>query len=451
MGRSLTALVAACAMANAGTVSAFAPSGLDVSARSGFVPASSWTSRSSAVTARPPASGARGLQAMVDPGMLHGVDPVWLHQVFTGIADGDVAAAVVEEAKGGGLNLNPVEFLTGVTEASITALHDVLAGLGVPSAYGISIIFFTLFVKGITFPLTYQQLASTTKMQTLGPKVKELQARYANNPEAANQAVQQLYQTENVNPLAGCLPAIAQIPIFISLYRSLLNLAKENKLTESFLWIPSLEGPTFDSPPTEMMSWIKEWSDGAPKLGWHDTIAYLTIPLILVVTQSVSMQIMQPAKDPNKPVDESQAASQNVLKFLPLMIGWFSLSVPSALGLYWILNNFVSTATSVFIRNQIANESGDPSMKAKITLPFMEEEAEAVTVPTPREALADSAAVVETKGFVPTPATLDAEVVGEIVKEDGTPVASAAAPPAASANKSKAAAKKKKKKKTRKS
>ena len=52
--------------------------------------------------------------------------------------------------------------------------------------------------------------------------------------------------------------------------------------------------------------------DGAPKLGWHDTIAYLTIPLILIVTQSVSMQIMQPAKDPSKPVDESQAASQNV-------------------------------------------------------------------------------------------------------------------------------------------
>lgn len=53
-------------------------------------------------------------------------------------------------------------------------------------------------------------------------QVKELQARYANNPEAANQAVQQLYQTENVNPLAGCLPAIAQIPIFISLYRWVL-------------------------------------------------------------------------------------------------------------------------------------------------------------------------------------------------------------------------------------
>ncbi len=55
-----------------------------------------------------------------------------------------------------------------------------------------------------------------------------------------------------------------------------------------------------------------EGADGAPKLGWHDTVAYLTIPLILVITQSISTKIMQPKQDPSKPVDESQAASQNV-------------------------------------------------------------------------------------------------------------------------------------------
>lgn len=91
-------------------------------------------------------------------------------------ASGATAAAVAEQAKGGffgtGLNLNPVDFLTGVTEGAITGLHDLLSGIGVPSAYGISIIFFTLLVKGITFPLTYQQLSSTTKMQTLSPKVR---------------------------------------------------------------------------------------------------------------------------------------------------------------------------------------------------------------------------------------------------------------------------------------
>lgn len=90
---------------------------------------------------------------------------------LSGIADADVAAVAEEAAKGGG-GFHPVQLLTGATEAAITGLHDLLSSLGVPSAYGISIICFTIFVKAITFPLTYQQLASTTKMQTLGPKVK---------------------------------------------------------------------------------------------------------------------------------------------------------------------------------------------------------------------------------------------------------------------------------------
>lgn len=83
-------------------------------------------------------------------------------------------AAVAEEAAKGGGGFHPVQLLTTATEASITGLHDLLSSMGVPSAYGISIICFTLFVKAITFPLTYQQLASTTKMQTLGPKVRKL-------------------------------------------------------------------------------------------------------------------------------------------------------------------------------------------------------------------------------------------------------------------------------------
>lgn len=70
-----------------------------------------------------------------------------------------------------------------------------------------------------------------------------------------------------------------------------------------------LGGGGADKPP---LSLTNGCADGAPKLGWHDTLAYLTIPVILVITQSVSMRIMQPAKDPNAPVDESQQASQNV-------------------------------------------------------------------------------------------------------------------------------------------
>jgi YidC/Oxa1 family membrane protein insertase len=90
--------------------------------------------------------------------------------------------------------------------------------------------------------------------------------------------------------------------------------------------------------------------DGIPSLGWSTTIAYLILPCLLVVSQFASMQLMQP-----KPVEGAEPPQgQAILKFLPLMIGWFSLNVPSALCIYWITNNIVTTASSVFIRNNVA-------------------------------------------------------------------------------------------------
>ena len=138
-----------------------------------------------------------------------------------------------------------------------------------------------------------------------------------------------------------------QIPLFIGLYRSLLNLAKEDKLTESFLWLPSLEGPVSDY--TQGISWLKDgWSNGAPPLGWHDTGAYLILPVLLTLSQYASTALLTPKTD-----DPAQQQSQAILKFLPLMIGWFSLNVPSGLGLYWITNNVATTATTLIIRNSV--------------------------------------------------------------------------------------------------
>ena len=118
-------------------------------------------------------------------------------------------------------------------------------------------------------------------------------------------------------------------------------------LEEPFLWLPSLEGPTPDY--TQGVKWLTEgWSNGAPALGWHDTLCYLVLPVLLVASQYISTSILTP-----KPTDESQQQNQAILKFLPLMIGWFSLSVPSGLGLYWLVNNVVTTATTVLIRGGI--------------------------------------------------------------------------------------------------
>lgn len=241
-----------------------------------------------------------------------------------------------------GLIVKPFEF-------GISGLHGLLQSMGVKEAYGLAIIMFTLGVKLATFPLTYQQIESTTKMQAIAPAAKALQAKYRDrDPARLNAELQRLYTDNQVNPLAGCLPALAQIPLFIGLYRSLLNLAKEDKLTEPFLWLPSLEGPVSDY--TQGITWLKDgWVDGAPPLGWHDTLCYLVLPVLLVISQYVSTSLLTPKSD-----DPAQQQSQAILKFLPLMIGWFSLNVPSGLGLYWITNNVVTTATTLLIRQSVA-------------------------------------------------------------------------------------------------
>ena len=222
--------------------------------------------------------------------------------------------------------------------------------MGVPYSYGYAIIALTVFVKLATFPLTKKQVESSIAMQGLQPRVKELQAMYANDPERLQMETARLYKEANFNPLAGCLPTFATLPVFIGLYRALSNAATEGVLTDGFYWIPSLGGPTSIAARNEGsgFSWLWPLVDGHPPLGWHDTFAYLLLPVLLVASQYASQKIMTP--DTGKEVDPAQAQSQAILKFLPFMIGFFSLNVPAGLTLYWFANNILSTAQTVFLR-----------------------------------------------------------------------------------------------------
>jgi len=282
-----------------------------------------------------------------------GLDPVLLPDMNAGAAAGGAVEAAAED--GGwfdSLLVKPFEF-------AIVSIHGALKGAGIDEAYGPSIILFTLLLKGLTFPLNKQQIESTSKMQAIQPAAKALQEKYRNkDPARLNLELQKLYQDNQVNPLAGCLPSLAQIPIFIGLYRSVLNLAKADKLEESFLWLPSLEGPVSDY--TKGVGWLfgdeaqgYAWTGFNPPLGWHDTGAYLVLPVLLVVSQYISTAILTPKTD-----DPAQQQTQAILKVLPLMIGWFSLNVPSGLGLYWMTNNVVTTLTTVLIKRSV----GTPAM-----------------------------------------------------------------------------------------
>jgi YidC/Oxa1 family membrane protein insertase len=245
------------------------------------------------------------------------------------------------------LNGNPVfnafDQFQAFIQNSVVSLHDTLNGFGIKNSYGPSIITFTIFVRLLLFPLTYNQLASTQNTQALTPKVKEIKDRYPDNKELQNQLVALLYSEAKVNPLAGCLPALAQIPVFIALYRSFLNLATTKQLDESFLWLPDLDGPVYGERSADWL--FANWNSFTPSLGWHDTIAYLTIPALLIIAQTISLRVLTPPSD-----DPAIQQSQRILKYLPLLLGYFSLSVPAGLGVYWITNNILSTVTTAGIK-----------------------------------------------------------------------------------------------------
>ncbi|KAG9158642.1 hypothetical protein Leryth_021991 [Lithospermum erythrorhizon] len=239
-------------------------------------------------------------------------------------------------------------FISDAMELVLKVLKDGLSAVHVPYSYGFAIILLTVIVKVATLPLTKQQVESTLAMQNLQPKIKAIQQRYAGNQERIQLETSRLYKQAGVNPLAGCFPTLATIPVFIGLYQALSNVANEGLLTEGFFWIPSLGGPTTIAARQSGsgISWLFPFVDGHPPLGWPDTLAYLVLPVLLVASQYVSMEIMKPPQTD----DPSQKNTLLVLKFLPLMIGYFSLSVPSGLSIYWFTNNVLSTAQQVWLR-----------------------------------------------------------------------------------------------------
>ncbi|KAL7261246.1 hypothetical protein ACSBR1_006815 [Camellia fascicularis] len=268
--------------------------------------------------------------------------------LFT-IADAAVSSASSDSVTGTKQSSDWLSGITSYMETVLKVLKDGLSALHVPYAYGFAIILLTVLVKAATFPLTKKQIESTMAMKSLQPQIKAIQQRYAEDQERIQLETARLYKLAGINPLAGCLPTLATIPVWIGLYRALSNVADEGLLTEGFFWIPSLAGPTTVAARQSGsgISWLFPFVDGHPPLGWSDTLAYLVLPVLLVLSQYISVQIMQSSQANNDP---NLKSSQAITKFLPLMIGYFSLSVPSGLSLYWFTNNILSMAQQVFLQ-----------------------------------------------------------------------------------------------------
>nr|ADF43128.1 ALB3p [Chlamydomonas reinhardtii] len=249
-------------------------------------------------------------------------------------------------------------------EQVLYALQEGLDKLHVPYSYGYSIILLTLIVKLLTYPLTKQQVESAMAVQALKPRIDLIKDRFGEDKDKIQKETSVLYEQAGVNPLAGCLPTLATIPIFIGLFSSLTNVANDGLLdTQGFYFVPSLAGPTTMAMRQSGLgtSWL--WPlgpDGAPPIGWEDAAAYLTLPLLLVAVQYASSSVTSPPIDPK---DENANTQRALLVFLPLMVGWFSLNVPAGLSLYYLANTVLSSAIQIYLKklggaNVVMNELG---------------------------------------------------------------------------------------------
>ena len=159
-----------------------------------------------------------------------------------------------------------------------------------------------------------------------------------------NEELAMIYAKENINPIATILPVFVQLPIFVSLYKAITQLDKEDvHFQDSFLWIPSLTGPQFDS--------------GSP-LGWVAYVAenqnylYLILPILLVATQVFSQKY-------NAPPTKSETWIYKLVEALPLLSGLTALSSPAGLGIYWYTNTVLSFLQSVYVKAKLKDEGLD--------------------------------------------------------------------------------------------
>lgn len=192
----------------------------------------------------------------------------------------------------------------------LSAIHKWIS-----SNWGVTIILLTLLIKLAFFPLSAASYKSMAKMRVMGPKLQKLKEIHGDDRQKLHQAMMELYKTEKINPLGGCLPVLIQIPVFISLYWVLLG-SVEMRQAPFVLWITDLSSP--------------------------DPI------YILPVLMGISM-IIQSRLNPEPP-DPIQA---KVMKIMPVAFSVFFFFFPAGLVLYWLVNNILSIGQQWYITRQL--------------------------------------------------------------------------------------------------
>ena len=181
--------------------------------------------------------------------------------------------------------------------------------------WGWSIIFLTMLIKGLFFPLSAASYKSMARMRAVAPKLAALKEQHGDDRQKMSQAMMELYKKEKINPLGGCLPILVQMPVFLSLYWVLLE-SVEMRQAPFMLWITDLS--------------IKD--------------PFFILPIIMGATMFIQQRL-----NPTPP-DPMQA---KVMKMMPIIFTFFFLWFPAGLVLYWVVNNVLSISQQWYITRKI--------------------------------------------------------------------------------------------------
>lgn len=191
----------------------------------------------------------------------------------------------------------------------LSKIHDFVAN------WGVAIIILTILIKLAFYPLSAASYRSMARMKVVAPKLQRLKERYGDDRQKMHQAMIELYKTEKINPLGGCLPILVQIPVFIALYWVLL-LSVELRHAPFYLWINDLSRPD----------------------------PYYVLPVLMGATMFIQTWL-----NPTPP-DPMQA---RLMKIMPIAFSVFFFFFPAGLVLYWLVNNVLSIAQQWYITRNI--------------------------------------------------------------------------------------------------
>lgn len=188
--------------------------------------------------------------------------------------------------------------------------------------YGLAILAVTIIIRTLILPLTLKQYRSSKRMQELQPELAKIREKYKDDPKKQQEETMKLFQTQGVNPLAGCLPLLVQMPILIALYNAIMGNPEIKQ--HSFLWM---------------------------QLGTADQ--FYILPLLAALTTFIQQKQMSA---------QMTAQMRSLMIIFPVMIFVMSMSFASALPLYWVYSNLFTIGQNYFLYGR-SNKDGDASGK----------------------------------------------------------------------------------------